>query len=193
MANQFTRKSVGYVLRNPDLDTEFYVFVARYWPSGYEPEIGDDDCVFDRWDKQLAPSPSLIAEYDENEWAEWARKYVAEVGEDTILRRAAVHAEDAGDRDVVFVCYEGEEEFPRCHTWELLAVLEGRQQTALADFLQGANANEADAGDGHGETTDRFDPATCPNGYEWCPGPDGDTLPCFECFDPSKDYDGSPE
>jgi len=23
---------------------------------------------------------------------------------------------------------------------------------------------------------------TCPNGVEWCPGPDGDDLPCFDCY-----------
>lgn len=23
----------------------------------------------------------------------------------------------------------------------------------------------------------------CPNGEEWCPGPDGDSLPCFACFE----------
>ena len=23
---------------------------------------------------------------------------------------------------------------------------------------------------------------TCPNGKPWCPGPEGDTLPCFECY-----------
>lgn len=29
---------------------------------------------------------------------------------------------------------------------------------------------------------------TCPNGKEWCTGPNGDDLPCFECFDPEQDY-----
>lgn len=24
---------------------------------------------------------------------------------------------------------------------------------------------------------------------DWCDGPDSDTLPCFACFDPRKDYD----
>jgi hypothetical protein len=24
---------------------------------------------------------------------------------------------------------------------------------------------------------------TCPNGEEWCPGPDGEDLPCFDCFE----------
>jgi hypothetical protein len=27
------------------------------------------------------------------------------------------------------------------------------------------------------------EPDTCPNGEEWCPGPDADELPCFECFE----------
>ena len=29
---------------------------------------------------------------------------------------------------------------------------------------------------------------TCPNGEKWCDGPNGDDLPCFECFDPEQDY-----
>lgn len=29
---------------------------------------------------------------------------------------------------------------------------------------------------------------TCPNGETWCDGPDGDDLPCFECFDPEQEY-----
>lgn len=29
---------------------------------------------------------------------------------------------------------------------------------------------------------------TCPNGEEWCDGPNGDDLPCFGCFDPEQEY-----
>jgi hypothetical protein len=29
--------------------------------------------------------------------------------------------------------------------------------------------------------------------YEWCDGPDGDVLPCFDCYDPSKAYCLEPE
>jgi uncharacterized protein YeaO (DUF488 family) len=124
MLSDYTRKSVGSVIRAPDPENEFYVFVARYWPSNYEPGIGEEECVFDRWDLELAPSPSLIGEYDEETtvWSEWARQYVAEIGEDTILHRAATHAEDAGDRDVVFVCYEPDSARPRCHTFTILSV-----------------------------------------------------------------------
>lgn len=25
-------------------------------------------------------------------------------------------------------------------------------------------------------------PDTCPNGEQWCSGPDGDSLPCFDCY-----------
>lgn len=24
--------------------------------------------------------------------------------------------------------------------------------------------------------------------YEWCDGSDGDVLPCFDCYDPQKEY-----
>ena len=29
---------------------------------------------------------------------------------------------------------------------------------------------------------------TCPNGETWCDGPEGDNLPCFECFDSEQEY-----
>jgi len=29
---------------------------------------------------------------------------------------------------------------------------------------------------------------TCQNDEGWCAGPNGDDLPCFECFDPEQDY-----
>lgn len=30
----------------------------------------------------------------------------------------------------------------------------------------------------------RSNTETCPNGEEWCSGPDGDDLPCFACYQP---------
>jgi hypothetical protein len=30
--------------------------------------------------------------------------------------------------------------------------------------------------------------STCPNGLIRCNGPDSDTLPCFACFDPTREY-----
>lgn len=30
---------------------------------------------------------------------------------------------------------------------------------------------------------------TCQNGQIGCDGPDSETLPCFACFDPDRDYD----
>ena len=136
MLSDFSRKSVGHVLRAPMPDHEFYVFVARYWPEFIEADEGDVDATpFDRWDQDLAPSPALIEEYDPTEpWAAWARQYIAEVGRETIHRRAAHHAEAAGDRTVVFVCYEGEDQHPRCHTWSILDVLAGQRQTGLNEY-----------------------------------------------------------
>lgn len=38
------------------------------------------------------------------------------------------------------------------------------------------------------KATDDDEPSTeCD--HDWCDGPDGDTLPCFACFDPNRDYD----
>ena len=34
--------------------------------------------------------------------------------------------------------------------------------------------------------TDDEAKSNCDN--DWCDGPDGDELPCFECFDLTKDY-----
>jgi len=25
--------------------------------------------------------------------------------------------------------------------------------------------------------------------HDWCDGPESDTLPCFDCFDPSREYE----
>lgn len=52
--------------------------------------------------------------------------------------------------------------------------------TTAADMLQtdgGTVAVEASTGESD----------TCPNGEEWCPGPDADELPCFECFEVSSE------
>lgn len=180
---QYTRRSVGAVLQAPNPEQEFHVFCARYWPDDYDTDIDDETCVFDEWDKQLAPSSALLNEYDEDEpWSEWAEQYVWQVGEETIIRRAAQHAEAAGDRDVVFVCYEPDSARPRCHTFTILSVLEGQRQTGLNDFLN------------HEQDVPSDEPAdsnteTCPDGEEWCGGPEGDTLPCFNCFDPDQKYD----
>lgn len=40
--------------------------------------------------------------------------------------------------------------------------------------------------DSYAKITDYTD--TCPNGENWCDGPYGDELPCFDCFVPSHDY-----
>jgi hypothetical protein len=54
-----------------------------------------------------------------------------------------------------------------------------KRTARLTDFCDDDSTVEAD---------------TCPNGDEWCDGPDGDDLPCFACFDPDKDYNvGGPE
>lgn len=39
------------------------------------------------------------------------------------------------------------------------------------------------------EPTTPDEDQTCPNGEERCGGPDGDDLPCVQCFDPEQDYD----
>ena len=43
----------------------------------------------------------------------------------------------------------------------------------LSDFCSDVSADKVD---------------TCPNYDKWCDGPDGDELPCFDCFDPDRDY-----
>lgn len=36
------------------------------------------------------------------------------------------------------------------------------------------------------KVTDAETNSPCDN--DWCDGPGGDELPCFECFDPTQDY-----
>ena len=185
MPSGYTRKSVGHVLSHPEPAREYYVFVARYWPRFYDLRIDDPDCVFDAWDRELAPSPGLLRAYDEDEpWSDWATRYVEEVGDATIRRRAAEHAAAAGDRTVVFVCYESEDERPRCHTWTVLDVLADQRQTSLADFCT------TDGGDPAHERDRDANAETCPHGTEWCLGPESETLPCFACFDQGHESDG---
>lgn len=50
----------------------------------------------------------------------------------------------------------------------------GRANVTLSEFLDESIPDEDE---------------TCPNGEKWCEGPEGDNLPCFECFDPEQNYD----
>jgi hypothetical protein len=63
----------------------------------------------------------------------------------------------------------------------------GSDSTTLAERLRA---------DGGVATEERRDDAPaliaeereeCPNGSEWCPGPDADSLPCFACFELSEE------
>jgi len=49
----------------------------------------------------------------------------------------------------------------------------GRAVTAIDQFAKPSIDEEDD---------------TRPNSEEWCDGPTGDDLPCFECYDPDQDY-----
>jgi len=129
------RRSIGSILHGPR-DNEFYVMATRGYPGWLDEEL--PETPFHRRDKSLAPSSKLMAEYDEDDpWQEWADKFTAEVGRGYIRQRVAELKEDAaaaGKDTLVLSCFESKDEYPKCHVWTILDVLEGEEQSSLSDW-----------------------------------------------------------
>jgi uncharacterized protein YeaO (DUF488 family) len=128
----FKRRSVREVIENPRPD-EFYVLVTRYVPIEVRVRglkvLKEQSGVFDVWDRDLAPSPQLLSWWKagpktRERWEEYKRRFLSEVPEVMIRRKADIYREWAKDKTVVFVCEEEEWEYPYCHTWIILEVLE---------------------------------------------------------------------
>ena len=129
-SKQFERRSVRDVIENPRED-EFYVLVMRYVPMEIRRRGLKIKEVFDEWDRDLAPSPSLIRRWKKEpptrqRWKEYTRRYLEEVPPVLIRRKAEVHKESAKGRKVFFVCKEEDWEHPYCHIWIILDVLKGK-------------------------------------------------------------------
>lgn len=122
----FTRRSIERVRENPNHDDEYYALVVRGYPR-YVGAMDSPDNPFDVYDQSLSPCSELLAEYDDRDLDAWHRAFEAEVGRDHVLDRASQLRTDAGEKTVVFCCYEPDDE--DCHTYTLLDVLEDQYGT----------------------------------------------------------------
>lgn len=132
--DRFSRKSLEVVLEHPKPD-EYYVLVTQYYPRVFRfRELSKEEMLketpIDYWDRQLAPSRSLHNWWKEGpktreRWEEYKRRFLSEVPPPKIRKRARFHKQNARGREVVFVCHEKKEDYPYCHTWILLEVIEG--------------------------------------------------------------------
>ena len=125
---RFRRRSVRDVLEDHRED-EFYVLVMRYVPIEIRRHRLKVREVFDEWDRDLAPSPNLIRWWKEGprtpeRWKEYEKRHLKEVPPALIERKADIHKGLANERKVVFVCREEDWEYPYCHTWIILNVIE---------------------------------------------------------------------
>ncbi|MDB9233351.1 SWIM zinc finger family protein [Halorubrum ezzemoulense] len=60
----------------------------------------------------------------------------------------------------------------------------GRTTTqTLEDKLRADGGAVTDDTPDDSPTLDAEEPEACANGNEWCDGPDGDSLPCFDCYE----------
>jgi len=120
------RRSVRDVLDNPRKETEFYVLVMRYYPMELRKRaLKFEESPFNVWDRELAPSPELLSDIKKGviDWSEYTRRFLAEVPPSLIKLKAKTYQEQAGEKEVIFVCEEEEWEYPHCHTWILLDVI----------------------------------------------------------------------
>lgn len=128
----FKRRSIKDVLENPRED-EYYVLVTRYYPREFRRRaLKLEETPIDEWDRDLAPSPELLRWWREDpstpeRWEEYTRRFLGEVPDVLIERKANIHRERAAGKKVVFVCTEKPQEYPYCHTWIMLDVIRRRE------------------------------------------------------------------
>lgn len=117
------RASIREVLENPEKETYYYVLVTRHYPPYLRfKRLKLVETPIDVWDRKLAPSKKLVKAYKDGKisWAAYERRFRKEVPPKLAKERFTIHKRNAGKKEVVLVCTEEEEEFPRCHTWILL-------------------------------------------------------------------------
>ncbi len=122
------RKSVREVVENPQ-PNEYYVLVTRYYPrqfrmKGLTLEKLKQMGMVHVWDRDLAPSAELLKRYKANpDWEQYTLDFCKEKSQKIIKERIIIYWERASEqrKEVVLVCQEEKEEFPKCHTWILLA------------------------------------------------------------------------
>lgn len=118
------RKSIGEVLENPK-DDEFYILTTRHYPQKLRYNglsLDDEENPIDKWDKCIAPSKRLIDDWrnDRISWDEYVERYIDEKTETFITGKKRMYGLQAGEKEPVLVCVEGEEKYPHCHTWIIL-------------------------------------------------------------------------
>lgn len=141
-ALHFDRAKIHEALNEPQRDA-YYVVATQGYPK-FAGELSSSP--FHAYDDTLAPTWGLMNKYDSMERRDWHERFAAQAGHDYIASRALDHAEDAGDKRVVFLCYEDDDE--DCHTWTLLDVLrEAFPEATIMDRPDGhPDLTETDGG-----------------------------------------------
>ena len=108
--------------RNPD---KYYVLVTRYYPMAFRKRGLKLKQAVDTWDRSLAPSKELLKEFKANgDWEGYKQRFFEEIPRDHIKNVITQHMKDAKYRPIVLVCEEELRDYPHCHTWLILEMLE---------------------------------------------------------------------
>jgi len=116
------RKSIRKVVEDPKED-EYYILVSRYNIARYYGSF--DELEIENWDRELAPSEETLNLYKEAkiDWQEYKERFLENKPEEFLKQKAAKYKEEAGEKEVVLVCQEEQEDYPKCHTWIILEAL----------------------------------------------------------------------
>lgn len=119
------RKSVREVLENPQ-PNEYYVLVTRYYPMEFRKKgLKLSQTPINDWDRDVAPSKELLENFKNiGLWLEYVKRFKQEVPLVLAKRKAQIWKEDAKQKEVVLVCIEEDNKYPKCHTWLLLEMLQ---------------------------------------------------------------------
>lgn len=122
------RRSLKEVLADPRAD-EYYVLVTRFYPTALRmKKMRLADSPIDVWNRDLAPSRELLKDYKAGRvsWQQYVARF-REEKEEALPSILEDLRRKAGRREVVLVCLEGDEEYPRCHTWVILELCGSRR------------------------------------------------------------------
>ncbi len=109
----------------PSPDDGHRLLVMRVWPRGVRKDR------VDAWDRGLAPSRELLADYRSEaiDWPAFARRFEAEMAqrEESVAALAALR-ERVRSETVTLLCWEADE--ANCHRTLLKALVEGASAAA---------------------------------------------------------------
>lgn len=125
------RKSVREVVENPRND-ECYILVTRYYPrelrkKGISFEESPFENPFAGREKlvtELAPSVELLTDWKGGKisWEEYEERFREELPEAEL--ESLLELSQSESREIVLCCIEEEDEYPHCHAWILLDLIE---------------------------------------------------------------------